>query len=232
MIRLSLIYAAFLILAAGVIFLRPGGTEGSEKLIQARSASPEVTRQAAGTPTTSLSGTPTISFLRPAARPNTEIEVVETPVDDEYRQMTTGILASLGAEPLPEAKPVGTTLRTLSRPQVADGAQTTRTEDGTLVISLVQSVSAPTTGAVEASGPSITLRPALPKSETATATPKRVQPVKRTHQVQRGESLASISIRYYGDKDGWKKIFEANKAKLKDPELIKVGQVLVIPSKG
>ena len=52
----------------------------------------------------------------------------------------------------------------------------------------------------------------------------------KKHTVKRGESLATISIRYYGHKDGYAAIFKANKAKLASPDKIRVGQVLLIPA--
>jgi len=51
----------------------------------------------------------------------------------------------------------------------------------------------------------------------------------KRHKVKRGESLATIAIKYYGNKDDYKAIFEANKAKLKSPDRIRIGQVLLIP---
>ena len=51
----------------------------------------------------------------------------------------------------------------------------------------------------------------------------------KRHKVKRGESLATIAIKYYGNKDGYKAIFAANKATLKSPNRIRIGQVLLIP---
>ncbi|MBK8916210.1 MAG: LysM peptidoglycan-binding domain-containing protein [Phycisphaerales bacterium] len=51
----------------------------------------------------------------------------------------------------------------------------------------------------------------------------------RTHTVKRGETLAGISKRYYGDETKWKRIQSANKAKVPDPKKLKVGTVLTIP---
>lgn len=50
-----------------------------------------------------------------------------------------------------------------------------------------------------------------------------------THIVQPGDSLAKMAILYYGDKDGFVYIFEANRDKLARPEEITVGQTLTIP---
>ena len=51
----------------------------------------------------------------------------------------------------------------------------------------------------------------------------------RTYTVQSGDTLSKISKQYYGDANKYMKIFEANKDKLKDPDKIQPGQVLVIP---
>ena len=51
----------------------------------------------------------------------------------------------------------------------------------------------------------------------------------KTYTVQKGDTLSKISKQYYGDANKYMKIFEANKDKLKDPDKIQVGQVLVIP---
>ena len=51
----------------------------------------------------------------------------------------------------------------------------------------------------------------------------------RSYTVQKGDTLSKISKQHYGDANKYMKIFEANKDKLKDPDKIQVGQVLVIP---
>lgn len=50
-----------------------------------------------------------------------------------------------------------------------------------------------------------------------------------THVVGSGETLSSISHKYYGNPDDWRKIFGANGDVLKNPGDIRVGQKLVIP---
>ena len=52
-----------------------------------------------------------------------------------------------------------------------------------------------------------------------------------TYVVQPGDSLSKIAKEKYGDMMRWPEIFEANKELLKDPNLIQVGQKLVIPPK-
>jgi nucleoid-associated protein YgaU len=50
-----------------------------------------------------------------------------------------------------------------------------------------------------------------------------------TYVVVKGDSLSKIAQRAYGDGKKWRKIFEANKDIIKDPDLIYPGQSLRIP---
>lgn len=50
-----------------------------------------------------------------------------------------------------------------------------------------------------------------------------------TYTVASGDSLAAIALTHYGSTAEYTKIFEANKDKLRSPNLIRVGQVLVLP---
>jgi len=50
-----------------------------------------------------------------------------------------------------------------------------------------------------------------------------------TYVVRAGDSLSAIAQKFYGDANRWKEIWEANKDKLPDPNLITVGQELRIP---
>jgi nucleoid-associated protein YgaU len=54
-------------------------------------------------------------------------------------------------------------------------------------------------------------------------------PVARTYVVVSGDSLSKIAKREYGDAQKWRKIYEANRNIIKDPDLIHPGQVLRIP---
>jgi len=56
-------------------------------------------------------------------------------------------------------------------------------------------------------------------------------PPKRSHRVLKGENLWSISNyeSIYNDPSQWRKIYEANKDKIEDPNLIYPGQRLLIP---
>jgi nucleoid-associated protein YgaU len=50
-----------------------------------------------------------------------------------------------------------------------------------------------------------------------------------TYVVQPGDSLSAISQRVYGDAKYWSTIYEHNKDKISDPDVIQPGQELVIP---
>ena len=50
-----------------------------------------------------------------------------------------------------------------------------------------------------------------------------------TYTVVEGDSLSKISKRFYGDANHWRRIFEANRDQIENPDLIHPGQVLRIP---
>ena len=51
----------------------------------------------------------------------------------------------------------------------------------------------------------------------------------RTYTVVAGDSLSKIAKKLYGDSSKWKKIYEANKDLIKNPDLIHPGQTFKIP---
>ncbi|WP_313144491.1 LysM peptidoglycan-binding domain-containing protein [Stenotrophomonas sp.] len=52
-----------------------------------------------------------------------------------------------------------------------------------------------------------------------------------TYTVQKGDSLSKIAKQHLGDANAWKKIFEANRDVLDDPDRIFPGQTLKLPPK-
>ena len=50
-----------------------------------------------------------------------------------------------------------------------------------------------------------------------------------TYTVKSGDSLSAIAKREYGDAGQWRRIFEANRDLIKNPDLIHPGQELKIP---
>jgi len=51
----------------------------------------------------------------------------------------------------------------------------------------------------------------------------------RTYVVKSDDTLSGIAKAMYGDAGRWREIFEANRDKIKDPNLIHPGQELRIP---
>src|SRR6185312_12649153 len=51
------------------------------------------------------------------------------------------------------------------------------------------------------------------------------------YTVVAGDSLSKIAKGFYGNANAWKSIFDANRDQLSDPDRIRPGQILKIPSK-
>lgn len=69
----------------------------------------------------------------------------------------------------------------------------------------------------------------IPSSRIPQPSPQPVPSV-RTHTVASGETLWAIAQKYYGTGVEWKKIYEANKDVIANPNIIRVGQVIKIPA--
>jgi nucleoid-associated protein YgaU len=52
----------------------------------------------------------------------------------------------------------------------------------------------------------------------------------QTYTVVPGDSLSKIAKKFYGNANDWHAIFEANRDKISNPDLIRIGQVLTIPA--
>jgi nucleoid-associated protein YgaU len=65
-------------------------------------------------------------------------------------------------------------------------------------------------------------------SSTAPSAPSPAAPGK-TYTVKKGDSLSKIAKRVYGDAQQWRKIHEANRDIIDNPDLIHPGQVLKLP---
>jgi nucleoid-associated protein YgaU len=63
---------------------------------------------------------------------------------------------------------------------------------------------------------------------SSSTAPSADQP--RTITVQPGDSLSKIAKRELGDANKWHDIYEANRDKIKNPDLIHPGEVLTLPS--
>ena len=67
------------------------------------------------------------------------------------------------------------------------------------------------------------------RSGSSSTAPPPARPAEKTYTVVAGDSLSKIAKKFYGDANKWKKIFEANKDQIKNPDLIKPGQTFKIP---
>jgi nucleoid-associated protein YgaU len=54
-------------------------------------------------------------------------------------------------------------------------------------------------------------------------------PSGRSYTVVKGDSLSKIAKHLYGDAQKWRKIYEANREQIKNPDLIYPGQTFTIP---
>ncbi len=54
-------------------------------------------------------------------------------------------------------------------------------------------------------------------------------PADNLHEVQRGETLFGLARQYYGDQRQWRRIYQANRKRIPDPQRIKAGMKLIIP---
>lgn len=75
-----------------------------------------------------------------------------------------------------------------------------------------------------------TPKPEVAKAANAkAAAPKSKPAAPRTHTVAKGETLSAIARRYYNDALAWKKIYNANKGKMKSATDVREGLVLSLP---
>jgi len=71
--------------------------------------------------------------------------------------------------------------------------------------------------------------PAKPEDSKPRPEPETTTPTQRTYTVVKGDCLWNIAKKYYGSGSSYTKIYNANKDKIKDPNRIYPGQVLIIP---
>lgn len=69
-----------------------------------------------------------------------------------------------------------------------------------------------------------------PGAGSAAAPARAPETAERSYTVQSGDSLSKIAKREYGDANQWRRIFEANRDQIDNPDLIHPGQKLRIPA--
>lgn len=77
-------------------------------------------------------------------------------------------------------------------------------------------------------GSGSTLGEKAPAAPLPAAAPS--QPAPRIYEVKSGDSLSKIAKQYYGNANDWRRIYDANRDQIKNPDLIHPGQRLVIPN--
>ncbi|HUF35256.1 MAG TPA: LysM peptidoglycan-binding domain-containing protein [Gemmatimonadales bacterium] len=65
---------------------------------------------------------------------------------------------------------------------------------------------------------------------SSTAPPAPEAAAEQQYTVVKGDSLSKIAKRFYGDAQQWRKIYEANRDQIKNPDLIQPGQTFRIPN--
>lgn len=56
-----------------------------------------------------------------------------------------------------------------------------------------------------------------------------VPPSAHVHQLRPGETLFSVARKYYGDQRQWRRIYQANRNRIRDPQKLPAGMKLIIP---
>ena len=66
-------------------------------------------------------------------------------------------------------------------------------------------------------------------SSTASSPASASSAAPRIYVVQKGDTLSKIAKQFYGNTAGWRRIYEANRDRITDPDLIQPGWKLEIP---
>jgi nucleoid-associated protein YgaU len=68
------------------------------------------------------------------------------------------------------------------------------------------------------------------QSGSSSTAPEAPAPqAERTYTVVKGDSLSKIAKRFYGDAQQWRRIYEANRDQIQNPDLIHPGQTFRVP---
>lgn len=62
-----------------------------------------------------------------------------------------------------------------------------------------------------------------------TSTERALEPDARSYTIQKGDTLSAIAQRFYGKASYWRRIHEANRDAIPDPDRIFPGQTITLP---
>ena len=113
--------------------------------------------------------------------------------------------------------------------ELQKAASTAETTGGTPAVPLASSPAPAATAAATAPAPATGIIMAAAPIPLATESSSSESPHAHLYVVQRGDTLQSLALRYYGTRAGWEKIYQANRSGLPSKDQLKVGQQLVIP---
>jgi LysM repeat protein len=124
-------------------------------------------------------------------------------------------------------------------PHANDVRNSVKRDEVDLLTSLSGDAVLPRAEAARLRNENLSLRKELEERRTASrGTVGKLAPTKttgeadkatRTYTVRSGDTLASISRKFYKTSHRWKKILDANRKSIDNPEKLEVGQTLVIP---
>ena len=83
---------------------------------------------------------------------------------------------------------------------------------------------------VQSGGSNVSTPAAKPDFSNVQSGGSNVSASVQTYTVVSGDSLSKIAKHFYGNANAWKQIFEANRDKISNPDMIHPGQVLTIPA--
>ncbi len=120
-----------------------------------------------------------------------------------------------------------------SSPTAGDNAPATARPPLSSIIGSAQENGKPQTKANSspASNPQSATRNPQPAGVPDLTVYEKAEKIKTTrfHIVRKEETLSAIAQQYYGDRNKWRKILEANKSIIKDPNKVQPGTKLIIP---
>lgn len=256
MYRIVILLSAFLLSVAGMLYVQGADRRDPADLIASVDpASLKAVAQLSAPASQALLDAPSTGATALAAAVAAAGAPADPAADDQMAAMTANVLASLGSGNAPAPASTGGSdlqglvaqalrqgqsdayIETLLNEAAATGRvavpEALMSADGkvdtrTLLASIVRQARAETdsyTDALVAEATTSAPGAAAPLSRPGAAS----QTGARYYTVAPGDSLARIAMVFYGSPAGYTRIFEANRAQIASPDMIRVGQTLLIP---